>query len=193
MFTWRQLFGKRCSDDAEDVARVLLMLERADVKRTHVMHESFNFHDPSSITRQWFDWPNALFTELVARLPASLTESALQSPMPQPYVNWSHCGWRDQQCRLPDAGEAGGEFCVRYGGTFCGFSYKTVRSSFKCVQGSFVDAPHIGYDPTHCSYRLGKCAAEFAEVKDPFLLDVFPGLGDPRGELRHVAATLSEN
>jgi meiotically up-regulated gene 157 (Mug157) protein len=52
------------SQDPEEIAGCLKTLSRAH-NETFFMHESVDIDDPSSYTRPWFAWANALFGELI--------------------------------------------------------------------------------------------------------------------------------
>ncbi|HWU75594.1 MAG TPA: glycoside hydrolase family 125 protein [Rhodanobacter sp.] len=55
------------TDDPAEQQQVLKMLLASD-PGDHRLHESFDPHDPKKFTREDFGWPNAFFTEYIAKL-----------------------------------------------------------------------------------------------------------------------------
>ena len=55
------------TNDPTEQQRVLTMLLASD-PGDHRLHESFDPHDPTKFTRADFGWPNAFFTEYIAKL-----------------------------------------------------------------------------------------------------------------------------
>ena len=55
------------SNDPAEQQQVLKMLLASD-PGDHRLHESFDPHDPKKFTREDFGWPNAFFTEYIAKL-----------------------------------------------------------------------------------------------------------------------------
>ncbi|HEV7122701.1 MAG TPA: glycoside hydrolase family 125 protein [Rhodanobacter sp.] len=55
------------TNDPAEQQRVLRMLLASD-PGDHRLHESFDPHDPKKFTREDFGWPNAFFTEYIAKL-----------------------------------------------------------------------------------------------------------------------------
>jgi uncharacterized protein len=67
------------TDDPAKQQRVLRMLLASD-PGDHRLHESFDPADPHRLTREDFGWPNALFTEFIARLHGAPPHPAPASP-----------------------------------------------------------------------------------------------------------------
>jgi len=59
------------TNDPAGQQRVLTMLLASD-SGDHRLHESFDPHDPTKFTRADFGWPNAFFTEYIAKLHGAL-------------------------------------------------------------------------------------------------------------------------
>ena len=69
---------KKNRDDLNEKRRLMEMVEKT-TSGTGMVHESFDINQPTSYTRSWFGWANALYTELALQLtPEDVKKSLLQ-------------------------------------------------------------------------------------------------------------------
>jgi hypothetical protein len=153
-----------------EVVQVLSTLLNTDAG-TDLMHEAFNVNNGGSFSRSWFDWPNALFVELVDSCCANLVQKLAPQAYVQPtidFASWTTCGFHDGQCQFDAVKpQLGKKACVRYGSTFSGFVTKLVDadSSVRCDSSLGSPRRPSGYSgyfplPFHCAVASAElCSA----------------------------------
>ena len=146
---------------AEEMRAALAQLERVP---SEAMPESVHVHT-GAFTRNWFDWPNALYCELARResnpsprarsTSYSLWHSAPLPPRPRTAAEdgWVTCAFDGEWCSFPGVAD------VRYGVAFAGFAVSRRSGGVHCGAAlgdppAHASDPLLQWRPYHCAVRV---------------------------------------
>eukprot|EP00039_Didymoeca_costata_P013987 m.219641 g.219641 ORF g.219641 m.219641 type:complete len:638 (+) comp15916_c0_seq5:238-2151(+) len=132
------------------------------------LHESFDPNRITKFTRRWFDWPHALFMELVLRCCSHMLGITGQDAIKHIPVEpeWIPCAFKNQLCELNHHEVKGDSVCIRYGTGWPGkgFPLWTIKKKkiadfpvtcnkkhLKNPAPSLPKTCYISYDITRCT------------------------------------------
>ena len=131
------------------VAEARAALEQLERVPSRAMPESVHVHT-NAFTRSWFDWPNALFSELYLRVHSR--ETLPQRPRTASEDGWETCAFDGQHCVFQGTAE------VRYGVAFAGFTRAQRTGGVRCDEALgnpplHSTDPLLKWRPYHCAIR----------------------------------------